>query len=583
MSKNTSTEDVESSSQIEDVRALILGKDSQLVTETIKKEARTIVTNVFTEALHDRQHLDASVNKVLQPLVEESVQQSVTHNSERLVSSLYPLVGSLVRKSVSAFLTDFMEKTNQLLENSLTIKGLKWRIKAWQAGATFAQYAASQTFVYRVEHVFLIHRETGLLLNSVDLNNTGTSDADLVSSMLTAINDFVGDSFLTNEDGLKEQLQSVSTDNFNLLIKPGPSALVVAAVIGQPPQTLNDQLQIILESIHSLYLDELNQFNGDNKAFESSDNLLRDCLLSEQKEEDINKKTPWFAWALLSIAIIYGGYASVNWFNKKQLTTVIMQLDNQPGLIVNQLNVLNKKIDLYILRDPNAIQVKDWLKDNNLDITTFNITERSYYSFEPDIIKTRAKNILAQYPSVETFWKSEILILSGTLELIQTQKLLNQLSIAGFAEEKNLNITELKSPNYSSLKNSYTVKKQIFDELVGHISAIQLDFATASEKITPKMQLSLQQLYRHTQQLSQVAKELNINFGLLIMGTTDVSGIKEANNRLSTTRARNTAAFLEEIGLSKEKLYVTGLGQIDISGIKNTSRKVMFNIIFVSK
>ena len=192
MQKNTSTEDVESDPQLEQIRTLILGKENQLVTESIKKEARNIVTDVFTEALHDRQNSDGSVNKVLQPLVEDSVKHSVTHNSERLVSSLYPLVGSLVRKSVTAFLTEFMEKTNQLLESSLTLKGLKWRIKARQAGVSFAQYAASQIFVYRVEHVFLIHRETGLLLNAVDLNKKSKICTMLSTTDFCAIEGYYG-------------------------------------------------------------------------------------------------------------------------------------------------------------------------------------------------------------------------------------------------------------------------------------------------------------------------------------------------------------------------------------------------------
>ena len=96
-------------------------------------------------ALH-RENKDGSVNKVILPLVENAVEHSVTHHSDRLISSLYPLMGSLVRKSVAAFLTDFMEKTNQLLENSLTIKGLKWRFAAWRSGVSFSQYIASQTF-----------------------------------------------------------------------------------------------------------------------------------------------------------------------------------------------------------------------------------------------------------------------------------------------------------------------------------------------------------------------------------------------------------------------------------------------------
>ena len=124
-----------------------------MITDTVTAQAREIVSQVLAEALHDRQTKDGAIDKVLLPIVENTVEHSVTHHSDRLISSLYPLMGSLVRKSVGAFLSDFIEKTNQLIEHSFTIKGLKWRFKAWQAGVSFTNYVVSQTYNYRVEHV----------------------------------------------------------------------------------------------------------------------------------------------------------------------------------------------------------------------------------------------------------------------------------------------------------------------------------------------------------------------------------------------------------------------------------------------
>jgi outer membrane protein OmpA-like peptidoglycan-associated protein len=97
------------------------------------------------------------------------------------------------------------------------------------------------------------------------------------------------------------------------------------------------------------------------------------------------------------------------------------------------------------------------------------------------------------------------------------------------------------------------------------------------------MQLALRRLYQYIQQLELLATELNINFGLLVMGSSDISGVKAANDQLSIKRAQNTASLLENLGVNRDKIYVTGLGQIDITDVKDAARKVMFNIIFVSK
>ncbi|MBU2926386.1 OmpA family protein [Colwellia sp. 1_MG-2023] len=584
MSKSTEAKQVESQQQLEQLRSLILGKNSHVVTDAIQKEARTIVGEVLSEALHDRQKKDGSVNKVLLPIVENAVEDSVAHNSDRLVNSLYPLMGSLVRKSVTAFLTDFMEKTNQLIDSSLTFKGLTWRIKAWQAGVKFSQYVASQTFVYRVEHVFLIHRETGLLLNSVNFNNTAKSDADLISSMLTAINDFVGDSFLDNEDGLKEQLETVTTDNFTLLIKPGPNALVVAAVTGKPPQKVSDKLQIILESIHSLYASELMQFNGDNEAFVTAENLLRDCLLAEQKTtEPKNNKTPWFAWLAVLFFIIILGFQTVKWWENQVLNDKLMTLDHESGVVINHIEVQDhNKVVLDILRDPDAISVSDWLQKNDLTIEQLSLTERLYHSLDLEILNTRAQRILLEYPEITMMWHSKILHLSGTLAVLKSAKLLSALTAAGFTLERNLIIEDIKPPFANEAITSKAIKAQIFKDLVGRISTIQLEFPVASADVTPSMQLTLQQLYQYFHQLNQLADQLDLNVGLVIIGCSDNSGSIAKNTLLSRQRGENTGDALNLLGLSKAQMYVTGLGQIDIMKVKNNARKVIFNVLYVS-
>lgn len=585
MQKPTSTKSGESEQQLEQIRSLILGKNSRVVTERIKKDARSIVADVLTEAVHDRQRQDGSVNKVLLPLVEASVAKSVLYRSERLVNSLYPLMGSLVRKYVTSFLTDFMEKTNQLIDNSFTVRGLKWRFNAWQAGVSFSQYVASQTFSYRVEHVLLIHRETGLLLNFVDLSKASKGSADLISSMLTAINDFVGDSFLDNENGLKEQLQTVTTDSFNLLIKPGPSVLIAAAVMGNPPQAVSNQLQITMEEIHRLYNNELNQFNGDNKEFVNCESLLRDCLLSEYKKTvPTVKKRPWFAWILLGLIMVLASLQLVQWWQNQTLSTTLMMLDQQPGIVVKNIRVYDdKKVELDLLRDPNAIVVSDWINKQNLNISHFSLTERPYYSLSKEILVIRAQQVLSNFPSIESRWQNETLILSGMLDSFQLNNVVNLLSFAGFTEGKNLNILGIELPKENDLSGDNVVVKQVFDDLVARISTIQLDFSVKSDEITPKMQLNLQKLFHYLEQLDLLANKLNLHVGLIVIGCSDNSGNYTNNEKLSRQRANNTAKALMALGYSKEKIYITGLGEIDIEKVKNQARKVLFNLLYVEK
>ncbi|NJM53355.1 MAG: hypothetical protein HC846_08145 [Blastocatellia bacterium] len=54
-----------------------------------------------------------------------------------------------------------VQSLNQSLEHSISPKGLRWRIEAWQTGKSFAEVVMLNSLIYRVEEVFLIHRETG--------------------------------------------------------------------------------------------------------------------------------------------------------------------------------------------------------------------------------------------------------------------------------------------------------------------------------------------------------------------------------------------------------------------------------------
>jgi OOP family OmpA-OmpF porin len=60
-------------------------------------------------------------------------------------------------------------------------------VTALRTGTSFAEVVLLNTLLYRVEQVFLIERESGLLLQHVRSAAVRTEDADMVAGMLTAI------------------------------------------------------------------------------------------------------------------------------------------------------------------------------------------------------------------------------------------------------------------------------------------------------------------------------------------------------------------------------------------------------------
>jgi hypothetical protein len=356
--------------QLEQVRQILLKQKLEQTKTEIQSESRVAVAKVLSEALHDRDSADGSVQKVLQPMVAKSVEKSIKKQRQDFVDYLYPLVGSLVRKAVSVFFTDFIEKTNDIIENSFTFKGLKWRINAWRSGISFSEYVASQTFLFRVEQVLLIHKETGNLLHSLSASASDTQDADLVSAMLSAINDFVADSFQspTQESG-EQHLGQIKTDDFTLFIRQAPQVILVAAVTGNMSRAGLEQLQFTLEEIQRIYFNELQNYAGDAKPFDSTSGLLQDCLLAEEKTNiDEKNKRPWYGYITLGLLAIVLTWYLYGWWATHQVVSKIEDLSPPPGIVVQELISSGRyEVQLSILRDPVAPETLTWLTDNNIN------------------------------------------------------------------------------------------------------------------------------------------------------------------------------------------------------------------------
>lgn len=572
----------ENKQQMDQLRELLLGKDNQHVTNTVKDNAREIVGDVFSEALHDRQEKDGSVDRVIIPLVEKSVERSVNSHSEKMVGYLYPLMGRLVRKSVSAFLTEFLEKTNELIENSLTIKGLKWRFKAWQAGVSFAQYVASQTFVYKVEQILLIHRETGILLKSV-ADGHNSADADMVSGMLTAIDDFVSDSFNVEDEANQQHLDVVKTDDFSLVLRRGPKAVLVAAVTGNMPQEIANQLQLTLEYVHRIYEKDLSTFEGDTLPFEPLEQDLRECLVQELRPElDKNQKKPWFAWTILlvlfGVSITYGYY----WWQQNTLKVSFEKIKDEPGFVLSKIEKTGMNgIQAELLRDPDSATVEQWIADNNLDRANIVVIEKQFLSLESSLLKRRMTRLMERYPEVLLEWQGDTPVLSGQLPNAQRQALSNYLlAMPGLRNPGQL----LESVDIKELddraENNPAILKALLELNIAKVDSIQLEFEPGQSSLSELAIEQLKMLANNFQTVVSLADKQQLSLGLIIMGASDPVGGRVYNQRLSRERAVAARKILVEQGVDPGYLNAIGLGIVESKTTGKGVRKVLFNVVY---
>lgn len=567
--------DTEEHTQMKHIRHLLLGDNNKLVRDTMEENARDIVSNVLTEALHDRQKSDGTVSKVLTPLVEKSVEASVVARKEQFVSYLYPLVGSLVRKSVSAFLSELVEQTNALLESSLTYKGLKWRVKAWQAGVSYSQYVVSQTFLFRVEQVLLIHQDTGLLLNTVVKDKTQTTDADMVSAMLTAINDFVSDSFSQQDDSSEQSLDEIKTDDFTLLIKRGPRAILVAAVSvsGTVPSHLGEQLQLTLEDIHRIYGDELETYDGNSAPFDNTEQQLTDCLLSQQKQqEDVVKKRPWLALVLLFGLFSFIGYYLYERWQLDYYAWQVSQLPPAAGIVLLNAERCENEICVDVLRDPIAQPVTSWIGETASVDVPWQINEQPFQSLEPELLQRRINAILNDFP--ELTYESSNTQLVGELSPQRYRLIQKRIDRLPDSPEMAKILQQVTVSQHSI--NGGLLDQFLFDQLITTIEGVSIHFENDQSSLNEQGVRALESLSGTVISVTEMSSKLKQSIQIVIMGISDPLGTKGYNQILSKKRADVVRDKLIEQGVDPNIVRSVGLGILDSS---YGARRVAFGVI----
>lgn len=567
------------------VKDLILGKDASGVKQTFDDNAREIVSNIFTEALNDREQRDGSVNRVMQPLVEESVARSVQHQSDKLVDYLYPLVGKLIRKSIIAFFSEFIEKTNQIVEQSFTAQGLSWRFEAWRTGISYSEIVTSHTFKFKVEKVFLIHKETGILLNAASADGLIDENADIVSGMLTAINDFVSDSFVEdNKKGNKvaaQEIQNIQMDNLTLVVNISPSAILVAVVKGKLTVSANQFLQQTLEEIQSIYGQALKDFGGDATPFERTNQQLTECLLNERftpKPKNNSRKNAIVAM-FISFAIIFFGVYGYFLYTLEATKDLISSLDEKPGITIVSSEADGLfNVDVSILRDPNAMDVNEWLETQMNSNIHISVTEFPVFFSEQDVVAIRVNKVLNNFPNIHVSWQDDKVSFSGIVSYSEKTHVIDLLQkVPGLILQsdafESIQEAPIQGPNAESIDDLVT------HQIIGQIEKLLINFESAESILTPIAKQQLLELAVHFLTLQDHLSNSSKSASLMILGTSDSGGSRVLNQRYSAQRAETVRQFLQDNDILAKWLFATGVGELKLLASPDKLRLVVFKVI----
>lgn len=551
----------------DELRDLLVGPERSQIAK-IEEKVYKLDKEKLSEALPDlvvlSSNQDDRLNKALSPVVEDAISLSVKRNPKPIADAIFPVIGPAIRKAIFQALNQLNQSMNKTLEHSLNVG---WRLEALKTGKPFSEVVLSHSLLYRVEQIFLIHRETGLLLEHVALDNLETQDGDLVSGMLSAIQDFVKDSFKVESD---DALESFEVGELTVWVEQGPHALVAAVIRGNPPLELRNSFKGALESIHLEYTGYLDPFNGDTSDFERSSDILELCLVT-QSQKKAKKSSPLFLILLGVILLCIGSWLFFKIRSNMRWTDYIDKLRLAPGVVVTDFGKRNGKFYVDGLQDPVATDPNEILKNTKLNPKNITANWEPYLSFNPELSLKRAIKTLGPPATIDLKIENGVLVANGS----SSKSWLNS------AQDKSSYLPGITQTNLSGVVID---ELQQVDLLKKSIESTVIRFDSGRFGIADGQQKVLDSLALDIKEFNDLLNLIGKNYNIEIAGHTDNSGSQFKNNKLSIDRASYVRSQLRERGVV-QNLFLVGKGSSEpVSSEKSEegkklNRRVTLNII----
>lgn len=360
----------------------------------------------------------ARVASALAEPVSQALGAAVQRNRQSLIDVLFPIIGPLIRKSIAEALRNLVADLNGAIESSFTLRGLKWRLEAWRAGVPYAQVVLKHRLAYEIDHVFLIERDSGLVLHHESAPGLPELDKDAIAGMLTALGDFVGDSVGGEEGG--GTLESVRVGEHVVWMLHGPRANLACFTRGVPPPSLHGLLEQRLEEIHARWgadPDADPHAPGNRDAWHEA---LQPVALTQQAgsvdaqaARKPPSRLPLFLIVLALAALLFAFLVSrERWATR--VDALRTQLEAHPGFVLNALEARPwRQVVVRGLLDPDAEPLAPLLASTDFGGVRPQLETAGYLSTADAVLEHRARRLLQPPASVRIAAKNGVLALSG--------------------------------------------------------------------------------------------------------------------------------------------------------------------------
>jgi len=567
---------VELDSQMEALRTVLMRRELDVLDhleETIDdpEHLAEAVSEILPHAVELSEARGGRLGEALAPTVERATQSSIRDHPGTLVNILYPVIGPAIRKSIAESLGNTLQGLNQALRYAFSLRGVKWRLEAMRSGTTFGDVVLKHTLVFRVEHLFLIHRQSGLLLEHQAAPDAVSQDPQLVSGMLTAIQDFVRDSL--DDSGTSETgaIDSLRLGDLLIWCEAGPQAYLAAVIRGTPPETLREGLRDSLDRIHKELRAELEDYDGDDSCLGDLAVRLEPCLKQqEQRHQHRYKPLLWLIPLALLGVLVYGQIERR--MESQRVHGYVDRLRAEPGIVVTMAERREGSWYIEGLRDPLAADPEALRQAVDLGPAVIHEAWEPYAALSPGIVLKRIQASLPPLASVQMRLDGSVIRVEGGVPrnwADKAQALVASLP-AGAPTIDLSGLTDVADAEYVRLRDA--------------IQSAVIYFETNAPDPAPGQEAVLDGIAASMHAIMDVAQRLGFAVRLSIQGRADSTGRQTTNLAISSARAEVVRSLLRSRGIAPDMMTVRGTGTLEplaageTAGDQSLNRSVTFTV-----
>ena len=267
--------------------------DNILLQKLQQKESRTleILAGYLAEIITQSAQRDMpALSRSLQGVISPAIAKEIADNKEKMVDTLYPIIGSMISKYVTNAIKEILDGINSKIEDGFSLKSYKRKIKAKLTGVSESELLLEESMDAAINALFVIQKDTGLLVAAAQSETHRMGDPHMVASMASAIRDFVNDWIKSQKESMEVQL--LSYGNATLYIESAGSVYLIAFLDAEPDYEQRGRINRFFATLIKGYSNFFQRFDGDDRAEEIRElqEKMQHFLAETTSEEDGEEK-----------------------------------------------------------------------------------------------------------------------------------------------------------------------------------------------------------------------------------------------------------------------------------------------------